>query len=67
MLGNGLISLVTLLNLLVSKEQMVRKEAAEMLKPGLATSSFQLIAKPRAVDRVITEQPEIFFYLCLCI
>lgn len=65
MSGNGLIPLVTFLNLLVSKEQMVRKGQAELLKPGLATSSFQLIAKPQAGDRVITEQPEIFFYLCL--
>lgn len=67
MLGNGLIPLVTFLNLFVSKEQMVRKGQAELLKPGLAPSSFQLIAKPQAREPVITEQPEIMSYLCLCI
>lgn len=67
MLGSGLIPLVTFLNLLVSKEQMVRKGQAELLKPGLAPSSFQLIAKPQAREHVITEQPDIIPYLCLCI
>lgn len=67
MLGDGLVPLVTFLNLLMSKEQMVGKGQAELLKPGLATSSFQLLPKPQAGDYVIIEQPEILFYLYLCI